>query len=202
MGLCDIWTRPRLQPNDSQLCRSRDQREGRAVPVGRLGEPEASFGVTAAHALEAGEIDGFWANAMGAETAVRAGVGTVVLDVCRGIGPSNACHYTFSALVGNDRMIHEKPDVMAGAVRGVRKAQRALHDDPDLAGRVGERLFPSPQAQMIVDIVRRDREFYEAGITAESVRGVDAFAKAGGLSSGSTPYDSVVATQFTALWKP
>src|SRR6267143_1393127 len=42
-----------------------------------------NFGVTAAKALEARSIDGFWANGMGAEVAVRRGVGTVVLDVRR-----------------------------------------------------------------------------------------------------------------------
>ncbi|MEJ2436208.1 MAG: ABC transporter substrate-binding protein, partial [Pseudolabrys sp.] len=40
-----------------------------------------NFGLTAAKALEERKIDGFWANGMGAEVAVRRGVGTVVLDV-------------------------------------------------------------------------------------------------------------------------
>ena len=43
--------------------------------------------MTAAKALEDRKIDGFWANGMGAEVAVRRGVGTVVLDVRRGDGP-------------------------------------------------------------------------------------------------------------------
>src|SRR5499427_5361727 len=37
-----------------------------------------NFGVTAAKALEERKIDGFWANGMGTEVAVRRGVGTVV----------------------------------------------------------------------------------------------------------------------------
>src|ERR671935_1081270 len=37
--------------------------------------PGASFGVVAADALERGLVDGFWANALGSETAVRRGVG-------------------------------------------------------------------------------------------------------------------------------
>ena len=49
-----------------------------------------NFGVTAAKALEDGKIDGFWANGMGAEVAVRRGIGTVVLDVRRGDGPKAA----------------------------------------------------------------------------------------------------------------
>src|SRR5689334_4164641 len=39
-----------------------------------------NFGVTAARALEERKIDGFWANGMGAEVAIRRGVGTLVLD--------------------------------------------------------------------------------------------------------------------------
>ncbi|HSR55862.1 MAG TPA: ABC transporter substrate-binding protein, partial [Alphaproteobacteria bacterium] len=48
------------------------------------GDRHVSFGVFAAEALEAGEIDGFWANAMGAETAVSRGVGKIHVDVRRG----------------------------------------------------------------------------------------------------------------------
>src|SRR5207249_3723193 len=45
---------------------------------GAVGD-KASFGLMAAKALAEGRIDGFWANGMGAEVAVREGVGTVVL---------------------------------------------------------------------------------------------------------------------------
>src|SRR6202167_4912379 len=50
-----------------------------------------NFGLTAAKALEERKIDGFWANGMGAEVAVRRGVGTVVFDGRRGDGPKNCC---------------------------------------------------------------------------------------------------------------
>ena len=42
---------------------------------------DVSFGVFAARALEARQVDGFWANAMGAETAVSRGAGKVLIDV-------------------------------------------------------------------------------------------------------------------------
>ena len=58
-----------------------------------------NFGVAAAKALEEGKIDGFWANGMGAEVAVRRGVGTMVLDARRGDGPSAAFNYTMPALI-------------------------------------------------------------------------------------------------------
>jgi NitT/TauT family transport system substrate-binding protein len=60
----------------------------RIVGVPGADAPGVSFGVAAARALADGAIDGFWANAMGAENAVRQGVGKVILDVRRGIGSS------------------------------------------------------------------------------------------------------------------
>ena len=60
------------------------------APVPGSGEPGVSFGVHAAQALENGVIDGFWANAMGAEVAVRSGIGEIVLDPRQGIGPPAA----------------------------------------------------------------------------------------------------------------
>ena len=53
------------------------------VPIGA----GLSFGVTAAKALEDGKIDGSWADAMGAEVAVRSGIGALVIDARRGDGP-------------------------------------------------------------------------------------------------------------------
>src|ERR1700746_3494361 len=46
-----------------------------------------NFGLTAARALEERKIDGFWANGMGTEVAVRRGGCTVVLGGRRGGGP-------------------------------------------------------------------------------------------------------------------
>src|SRR5580765_7838161 len=57
-----------------------------------------NFGVTAAKALEDRKVDGFWANGMGAEVAVRRGVGTVVLDIRRGDGPQECFDYTMASI--------------------------------------------------------------------------------------------------------
>src|SRR5207253_6749378 len=108
-----------------------------------------SFGVAAARALEAGELDGFWANAMGTEVAIRRGVGSVVLDVRRGDGPPGAGDYTFPALVTSDRLIEQDPETVAAAVRAIVKVQRALRDDPSRATEVGRRLFPAAETELI-----------------------------------------------------
>lgn len=160
----------------------------------------ASFGVTAAKALEAGTIDGFWANGMGAETAIRRGVGSVILDVRRDNKPPGARSYTFSALMSSDRMIRNNPGAVAGAIRAVCGAQSALRDNPQLASKVGEKLFPREQAGMIADVIGRDIEFYSPAILEADVRGMNEFATSIGLLDQPVAYEQVVATQFTSLW--
>ncbi len=98
----------------------------RIVGVPGASAPGVSFGVAAARALERGQLDGFWANAMGAENAVRRGVGKVVLDVRRGVGPAFAFHYTMPVLATSDRSIEGAPDMIAAGVRAVvQRAARA-----------------------------------------------------------------------------
>src|SRR5918999_2845577 len=82
-----------------------------------------SFGVNAAKAMEEGKIDGFWANGMGAEVAVRNGIGTLVLDARRE-GSEEAKGYTFPALVATQKLIDENPGAAAGAVRAIMSAQQ------------------------------------------------------------------------------
>src|SRR3954467_3116980 len=101
-----------------------------------------NFGVTAAKALEEGKIDGFWANGMGAEVAVRRGVGTIVLDVRRGDGPKPAFNYTMASLATTDALIARAPDAAAAAVRAIVNTQKALRADPERATGVGKKLFP------------------------------------------------------------
>ena len=170
------------------------------APVPGSGEPGVSFGVHAAKALEDGVIDGFWANAMGAEVAVRSGIGEVVLDPRQGLGPAAARDYTFAALVAADRLIDDSPATAEGAVRAVVKAQRALRADPSRAAEVGRRLFPPDEAALIEDLVRRDAPYYTAGITSDSVAGLNQFCRSLGSLSGEVAYGQVVATRFAPLW--
>ena len=177
------------------------QRDGVALgPVPGSGEPGVSFGVHAAQALQDGTIDGFWANAMGAEVAVRSGVGTVVLDPRQGIGPAAARDYTFAALVTTDRLIDEAPATAEAALRAIVAAQRALRADPSRAVEVGQRLFPPDEAALIVDLVRRDAPFYTAAISPETVAGLNRFCRGLGTLSDDVPYEQVVATRFAHLW--
>lgn len=160
-----------------------------------------SFGVFAARALEAGEIDGFWANAMGGETAVRRGVGKILLDVRRGDDPADVRHFTFAGLATTERLIERDTESVGAAVRAVVKTQKALRSDPDLAAEVGRRRFPQEAAELITAIVERDLPFYDPVIYEEAVDGLNRFAQAIGHLSSRVPYEQVVAVRFRDLWR-
>ena len=177
------------------------ERDGVALaPVPGSGDAGVSFGVHAAKALEEGTIDGFWANAMGAEVAVRSGIGEVVLDPRRGLGPPTARDYTFAALIATDRLIEDSPSMAEGAVRAVVAAQQALRADPSRAAEVGRRLFPPDEARLIEDLVRRDSDYYTAEISPTSVASLNEFCRNIGLLSADVAYEQVVAGELTHLW--
>ena len=169
-------------------------------PVPGAAGAEVSFGVHAAAVLEGGGIDGFWANAMGWEVAVRSGAGKVILDVRRGIGPAAASDYTFAALVTSDSKIDGDPGRVAAAVRAIVKVQKALRNDPSLATEVGRRLFPGAEAEIISALIERDLPFYDPAIPDRAVESMNRFAQDTGLLSGPVPYHQVVATKFSGLW--
>jgi len=160
-----------------------------------------NFGVTAAKALEERKIDGFWANGMGAEVAVRRGVGTVVLDIRRGDGPKGCFNYTMASIATTDRLIGRSPEIAAAAVRAIVKTQAALKNDVSLATGIGRKLFPPQEAELIAELIRRDLPYYEAKITPEFVAGMNRFARDIGILKGEVPYERVVATQFAELWR-
>jgi NitT/TauT family transport system substrate-binding protein len=162
------------------------------VPGFAVGQT-ASFGLLAAKALEEGKIDGFWANGMGAEVAVKRGIGTLVLDARRE-GSEEAKGYTFPALVTSQKVIDEKPEAARAAVRAVKAAQQLLKDNPARATEVGRKLFPPAEAEMIAELVRRDLPYYEAAISPGAVESMNRFARELGLLSKPVAYRDVVAS--------
>src|ERR1700733_649328 len=160
-----------------------------------------NFGLTAARALEERKIDGFWANGMGAEVAVRRGVGTVVFDVRRGDGPKNCFNYTAATIATSDALIARAPDAAAAAVRAIVATQAALKADVTRATAVGKKLFPPSEAELITDLIRRDLPYYDASLSREFVAGMSAFARGQKILDRDLSYDGVVATEFTALWR-
>ncbi len=178
----------------------RDQVTITPVP-GSAGSEVINFGLTAAKALEEGKIDGFWANGMGAEVAVRRGVGTVVLDVRRGDGPRSCFNYTMSSLAATDRLIEESPEAAAAAVRAIVKTQAALKEDVSRATQVGRRLFPPQEAELIAELIRRDLPYYDPSISPSFVAGMNQFARDIGILRSEVPFEKIVATQLAGLRK-
>ena len=162
------------------------------VPGFAVGQT-ASFGLLAAKALEEGKIDGFWANGMGAEVAVRNGIGTLVLDARRD-GSEEAKGYTFPALVATQKLIDENPNAAAAAVRAIMNAQRALKEDPERATAVGRKLFPPTEASLIAELIRRDLPFYDPAISKKTVDSMNRFAQDLGILSQPVHYRQVVWT--------
>jgi NitT/TauT family transport system substrate-binding protein len=159
-----------------------------------------NFGLTAAKALEERRIDGFWANGMGTAVAVQRGVGNVVLDIRRGDGPKEGFNFTMASIAATDKLIKDKPDVAAGAVKAVKAAHRKLKRDPSLAEQIARKVFPENEAKLITEIVKRDFPYYTTAISPDFVAGMNAFARKEGILKGDPAFGDVVATQFSGLW--
>ena len=177
----------------------RDQINIAPVP-GAVGST-TNFGLTAARALEAGKIDGFWANGMGTEVAVRSGAGTVVLDARRGDGPKKCFDYTMASIATTERLIEASPDTVAAAIRAIVRTQKALKADVSLATKVGRAVFPPQEAALIAELIRRDLPYYDAAISERSVAGMNDFACGVGILEADVSYDQVVATEFSEFWQ-
>ena len=169
------------------------------APVPGTG-PDVSFGVQAAKVLAEGQIDAFWANGMGAETAIREGVGKLLVDIRRGDEPKKAFNYTQPVLMTTDALIEREPETAAAAVRALVKTQKALVADVSLATKIGDKLFPGRDAEMIADVVARDLPYYDPTVTPEFVAGMNDFMTDLGWLGGQVPFEKVVATQFSDLW--
>ena len=178
---------------------SRDQ--VKIAPVPGAQGAGVNFGVTAAKALEERKIDGFWANGMGTEVAVRRGVGTVVLDVRRGDGPKPCFNYTMASIATTEQLIERSPDIASAVVRAMVKTQAALKENVARATEVGRKLFPPSEAELIAELIHRDLPHYDASISRSFVAGMNQFSRDVGILAGDVPYEGIVATQFSHLWK-
>ena len=170
------------------------ERDGvRIAPLeGSLG-PKVNIGVTVAQALADGVIDGFWANGMGAELAVRRGAGKVVLDVRRGDGPPAAFGYTLPTLAAADRLIETEPEAAAAAVRAIAATLNALKDDASLATEAARRIFPPEEQSLIAELVRRDLPYYDPSLSVATIDSLNQFARDVGVLEGYPRYEDVAA---------
>ena len=170
------------------------------VPIPGTSGPGVSTGVTAARALADGQLDGFWANALGAQVAVHLGVGDVIVDSRRGEGPPGAGNYTFAALATTESKIESDPRAVEAVIRAVVRAQGVLREEPSRAVDIGSHLFPGLEGELIGQVIQRDAEFYDASISEDAVAQLSRFAHAVGLLPKPAAYTQVVATRFRHVW--
>lgn len=170
------------------------------APVPGAAGAGVNFGVTAAKALADGKIDGFWANGMGTEVAVRNGSGTIVLDVRRGDGPKPCFNYTMASIAARESLVTQEPARAAAVVRAIVNTQKALRADPTLATRVGRVHFPPAEAELIAELIRRDLPYYDPQISPQFVQGMNRFTRDLGILDRDLPYESIVATEMRQYW--
>ena len=164
-------------------------------PVPKQPEAGTNFGLSAFRALEKGQIDGFWANGMAAELAVRHGVGTVVLDVRRGDGPDGCAGFTFPSMAASAKRLEAEPGLADAVVRAVGKAHELLKQEPALAREVGARLFPQEEAGLIQTLVERDLPWYDTTIAPADFDAMNDFLRQRGLLREAPAYEDVVCPQ-------
>jgi ABC-type nitrate/sulfonate/bicarbonate transport system substrate-binding protein len=145
--------------------------------------------------------DAYWGNGMRVAIGESLGVAKLHLDLRRGDGPPGARYYNFAALTTHERLIDDHPQVAAGAIRAIVKAQKALRANPAISTQIGKKLFPADEAELIGGLIERDAPFYDPEITKEAVDGLMRFAKGYGLVEEAVPYETLVATKFSHLWK-
>ena len=169
------------------------------MPIPGAVGPNVSFGLSAAKALEDGKLDGFWANGMGCEVALRRGVGKMVLDIRRGDGPPSARHYTFSALIATENRIQEEPDFRAGCDSGADESATRLKRGRNSGYRRSVKNVSTCRSE----IDRRARaprsSLLQPAIPEEKVESMNRFAQQIGLLSHPVGYDRVVATQLATF---
>src|SRR4029079_14874239 len=105
--------------------------------------------------------DAYWGHGMRVALGESLGIAKLHLDLRRGDGPPGARRYNFAALTTTERMVNEHPEVAAGAVRAIVKAQKALQANALISAEVGRSLFLADEAELITGLIERDAPFYD-----------------------------------------
>jgi ABC-type nitrate/sulfonate/bicarbonate transport system substrate-binding protein len=152
-------------------------------------------------AITQNKADAYWGNGMRVALGEKLGIAKMHLDLRRGDGAPGARFYNFAALTVRDSFVDDHPEEAAGAIRAIRKAQMALKANPSISTEIAQKLFPADEAELIAGLIERDATFYDAAISREAVDGLMKFATSSGLIKDAVPYETVVATKFSHLWK-
>ena len=104
-------------------------------------------------------------------------------------------------IAATDALIARSPDTAAAAVRAIVNTQAALRNDVSLAFDVGRSFFPASEAELIVDLIRRDLPYYDAAISPGFVAAMTQFSRDVGILKGHPTFRGVVAVEFAHLWQ-
>lgn len=74
-------------------------------------------------------------------------------------------------------------------IRAIARAQSIIRQEPQRAAEVVKKVFPSSKAELITQILERDREFYRPAISVDATSETNRFATASGLLSHPVPYE-------------
>ena len=114
-------------------------------------------------AIEQNIADAYWGNGMRLAIGEKLGVAKLHLDLRRGDGPLGARFYNFAALTTTERLIEQQPQVAAGAVRAIVKAQSraqsrsvARHADRPTFVRAGSGFADRRPRRTRCAVLRRD----------------------------------------------
>jgi ABC-type nitrate/sulfonate/bicarbonate transport system substrate-binding protein len=100
-----------------------------------------------------------------------------------------------ASIATSDAVLARHPGLAAATVRALDKTHAALKADVSLATKIGRKLFPPAEAELIADIIRRDLPYYTSGISRDFVAGMQAFTRALGLQQADLPYEAIVAPE-------
>lgn len=105
-----------------------------------------------------------------------------------------------ASVATTDKLIAEEPEVAAAAIRAIRRAHCMLRKDVSGATQVAAKRFPEREAELTLELIRRDLPYYDLAISREFVGKMNRFTRELGLILGEPSYEHVVAIQFSFLW--
>ena len=166
------------------------ERDGvKIAPVPGAMGAGVNFGVTAAKALEERRST---ASGRTAPPSGNCAASARWCSTCAAATRPKPCFNYTMASIATTRALARSPTP--------RRPRSALSPGPrgaqanvTLAAKVGQKLFPPPQAELIVELIRRDLPYYDPTISRDFVAGMNRFARDLGILQGDVPYEQIVA---------
>jgi NitT/TauT family transport system substrate-binding protein len=158
-------------------------------------------GSTALAALKSGAVDGLITYEPDLSQIVKAGVGKIALDL-----RSTQAEHSFSrlpsmALQATGMWIEKNPDVAAGVVRAVARANTTMREDPGTSLEALAKLYPSVDAADVKSMYEGEKGGFLSAVPKEDFEFSQQMYLKMKAISRTYPYEEMTATRFAALWK-